>query len=74
MKDDNGGLEPSSEKRAKAVDLISLPTDVKGTNCGNCRFIMADKSCVHPEVRMSVNDRMCCARWDAQGVIRHFQE
>jgi len=67
--DGRGGIVPSNIKRAKRVDLITLPEDVKGTNCGNCKWIN-EGFCTHPEVKMHVNDRMCCAEWDNKGVKR----
>jgi hypothetical protein len=43
-KDKNGGIIPQDMKTAKKADLISLPPDVEGTNCGNCRFIIKMKN------------------------------
>jgi hypothetical protein len=76
--DDQGGLIPTDEERAKHVDLITLPEGVTGTNCGNCLFIREiegrrQKHCIHPEVDMPVNNRMCCKYWDAYGTGRHFK-
>jgi hypothetical protein len=70
--DDQGGLIPTDEERAKAADVITLPKGIDGTNCGNCLFIKKikgreNKHCLHPEVDMPVNDRMCCKHWDAYG-------
>lgn len=77
-----GGLSyPSDlEHIAKEVDLITLPKDVAGTNCGNCSFARAmDKStgryqCVNPKINLPVTDRMCCALWDNQGAVRQWQK
>lgn len=66
----------SSDKleRAKKVDLITLPTGVKGTNCGNCKFINADKNfCENTKVLQEVNNRNCCALWDAEGTKRAWE-
>lgn len=77
----NGGLEPVENyliSRAKKADLVTLPKDVAGTNCFNCKFIsnkMKDKGfCRHPQIQMLVNGKMCCALWDATGVIRPFKK
>jgi len=76
--DDQGGLMPTDEGRAKEADLITLPEGIRGTNCGNCLFVRAiegrrQKHCIHPEVDMPVNDRNCCKFWDAYGTGRHFK-
>lgn len=76
--DEQGGLIPKDEERAKAADVITLPKGIDGTNCGNCLFIKKikgreHKHCLHPEVDMPVNDRMCCKHWDAYGTGRHFK-
>jgi hypothetical protein len=75
-KDANGGLVPEDTERARSVDLISLPIDVKGTNCGNCKFVFKGKEggyCTNNKVNMPVNDRMCCALWDNEGVRRAWE-
>lgn len=63
--------------RAKAVDLVTLPISVKGTNCYNCKFIdnktKSKGYCIHPEVKQYVNERMCCALWDAKGTYRAWE-
>lgn len=65
---------PEEMERAKSADLITLPKDVKGTNCSNCKFVkLPEKFCTHPKVDMPVNERMCCAFWDAIGVIRPWE-
>jgi hypothetical protein len=76
--DDQGGLVPTDEERAKEADLITLPGGVTGTNCSNCLFIREiegrrQKHCVHPKVDQSVNNRNCCKYWDAYGTMRHFK-
>lgn len=74
-KDKNGGIVPQDMKVAKKVDLITLPPDVEGTNCGNCRFITKEnKFCTHPDVQQYVNERMCCAFWDHQMVERPWEK
>lgn len=76
--DKQGGLIPTSPERAKDTDFITLPEAVEGTNCSNCLFVRKVKGkkysqCVHPKVRMPVNNRNCCKYWDAYGTKRHFK-
>lgn len=64
--------------RAKASDLIVLPDEIEGTNCSNCKYFSYDDSqdtavCVNPEVDQPVDDRMCCALWDADGAERVWE-
>jgi len=76
-KDRFGGLLPENTARAKKVDLITLPPDVQGTNCGNCLYMvmMGDHGwCEHKDVLMHVNKRMCCKLWDNDGVERSWGE
>jgi hypothetical protein len=75
--DEQGGLVPIDEERAKEADFVTLPEGVNGTNCGNCLFIREiegrrQKYCVHPKIDMPVNNRNCCKWWDAYGTGRHF--
>lgn len=58
-------LEIFSPARAKAVKLVSLPTNIPGKRCSNCQFFDARKNgyCSHPEVRMSVNGYWGCKEW-----------
>lgn len=37
-KDRLGGLIPPDKRRAKHVDLVTLPKSIPGTNCGNCKY------------------------------------
>jgi hypothetical protein len=72
-KDGRGGLVPADMKKAKHVDLITLPANVPGTNCSNCKHMEKDGDhgwCNHPEIEMPVNHRMCCKYWDNAGVHR----
>lgn len=75
--DGHGGLIPSNEKRmarAEKADLLTLPEDVSGTNCANCKFMdMKNGYCLHPKVDQPVTARMCCALWDAQGCYRAWE-
>jgi hypothetical protein len=73
VSDDDG----KSLERAKESDLITLPKNVTGTNCYNCKFI-GDKDenagyCKHPKVKQYVNERMCCIRWSHSGEYRAFE-
>lgn len=53
--------------RAKEVDLITLPKDIKGANCSNCAFFndISERIgyCLHKRVKQNVNNRMCCVLW-----------
>lgn len=70
--EDRGALD-----RAKRADLVTLPRDVRGTNCFNCKFVkdktMGKGFCKHPEVYQYVNERMCCALWSANGIYTPFK-
>lgn len=48
--------------RAKKAGLITLPEDVKGTNCGNCKFFNKG-FCGHQEVSQPVLKSQCCDYW-----------
>ena len=74
-----GGIDPTESyliKKAKEADLVTLPVSVKGTNCYNCKYIRNVTQergfCSHPKVQQNVNERMCCALWDAKGIYRVF--
>jgi hypothetical protein len=73
-KDAAGGLVPENMERAKKVDLITLPPDVEGTNCFNCKWVGHKKGdvrfCEQPQVKQLVNKRMCCAKWDRTDINR----
>jgi mutator protein MutT len=63
------------EKRAEKTDLITLPENVTGTNCGNCMFYNKDNcQCVNKEVDQKVTDNMCCALWDNEEVKRPWKQ
>jgi hypothetical protein len=63
-------------QRAKNVDLVTLPKGISGTNCANCRFIEKSGFCGHPDVKQQISDppRMCCAKWDAVGTKRAWED
>jgi hypothetical protein len=72
-KNSQGGVVPQDLESAKKVDLITLPEDVPGTNCFNCKWIEKKGDvghCKHPKVDQMVNDRNCCSLWDNSGVER----
>lgn len=81
-RNDLGGvndMDKSALERAKKSDLVTLPSNVQGTNCYNCRWIGSPKKaygamCKNPKVQQYVNARMCCALWDAKGVYRPFKQ
>lgn len=68
-------IQKEELERAKETDLITLPESVKGTNCGNCKFMDVDKNwCDNKKVNQKVTDRMCCALWDAPGSKRPWKK
>ena len=79
-KNGQGGFDPQGESQTnkfKKVDLITLPQNVEGTNCSNCRFVgeKDGKSyCEHKDVHEYVTKRMCCALWDNKGVMRRWKD
>jgi hypothetical protein len=80
-KNDQNGVNDTDKdalERAKHADLVTLPEDVKGTNCYNCKWISSDKKaygsmCKHPKVKQYVNARMCCALWANKGMYQPFK-
>lgn len=70
----NGGYDyiGSALKKAKAVDLITLPENIKGTNCAisNCKYTDKNNFCTHPKIMLPVTDRMSCGWYDNDGIIR----
>ncbi len=54
--------------RATSSHLVTLPTEIDGANCFNCRnLILGDKTkgfCSHPLIKQFVNERMHCMFWD----------
>lgn len=60
---------PSEKAKAKAADLVILPPNIQGTNCGNCKFFQ-DGRCLNANVGMNVQPNFCCIYWDAEGVKR----
>lgn len=62
---------PDALKRAKKVDLLTLPSSVSGASCASCRHFKAEASfCSEPSVRQHVTTSMHCMKWDADGVTR----
>ncbi len=63
--------------RAKTVDLLTLPKDIKGTNCYNCKWIKSKTPqkgyCANPKVAQYVNQHMCCAVWDSSDAFRPYK-
>ena len=63
----NGGLKaPNKEYIAmsKRVDLVSLPGEATSS---------IKAMCEHEEINDWVTERMCCAKWDAVGVVRDYK-
>lgn len=61
-----GGTVPDGEdqmERAKESDLITMP---------GVAFPTHVVPCTHPKVKQLVNERMCCAFWDAKGTLRAY--
>lgn len=76
-----GGLDPHNEKEKKIhkhADLITLPKEIQGTNCGNCQYIKDVKEgvgyCNHPDLKCFVSDRMCCKYWSHHDVKRLWEK
>lgn len=65
-----GGIDPKKGdelKRAEKADLITLP--------GGDKSDSKDKAlCCHPDVKMYVTARMCCAFWDNARVKRPWKQ
>lgn len=62
-------------KRAEKVDLITMPKNITGVNCGNCMYFNSSNSqCVNKEVDQKVTDKMCCSLWDAEGTNRAWKK
>ena len=57
--------------RAREADLVTLPEDIKGTNCADTNCMFGKKGlCVHPRILLPVTDRMSCSWWDNTDVKR----
>lgn len=77
------GIPPHDREEHKKyahADLITLPPDVEGTNCGNCRFAQESEKvnsghvCTHPDLtNIEINPRMCCKYWDHAAVKRTWK-
>lgn len=71
-------MDKGAIDRARKTDLVTLPKDVTGTNCFNCRYIKDQFKgigyCKNPSVLQYVNARMCCALWDRIGAYRPFKK
>jgi hypothetical protein len=71
-------MDKDALERAKSVDLVTLPKDVKGTNCYNCKWISLNKKpygsmCKNKKVNQFVNARMCCVLWANKGMYEPFE-
>lgn len=66
--DAQGGVKITDSKKVKLAqkaDLITLPGNKKVTHLVKCG---------HPKVNQYITEHMCCAFWDAHGVIRSFKK
>lgn len=75
-----GGLDPQTPEKMKVwkkVDLITLPENIPGTHCFNCKFIKGKKDkvgfCDQEQIKDYVSNRNCCSLWSAEGVIRAWE-
>lgn len=62
-----GGLKPPNKEyiaMSKRVDLVTLPG--KDT-------VKEKGFCYHKDINDWVTERMCCAKWDGEGVIRDYK-
>lgn len=69
--DVNGGFslsDPQQLDNAKKAVLVSMPHDITGTNCANCKYFSND-FCNHPQMKLAVNERQCCNYWDKEGTF-----
>jgi hypothetical protein len=73
----NGGVkdtEMAAMKRAILSGLFTLPVEILGANCFNCKYVKRTENsvgtCSNPKVNQAVTDKMCCTLWDQVGVIR----
>lgn len=55
----------AQEKRAVDSDLIKLPQDHEGANCGNCKYLGEKWFCKNKEIQMTVAANMCCNYHDS---------
>ena len=72
----NGGVSVNKDV-AMRHDLIVLPPEVEGTNCGNCEYYEKQDDtigyCAHKEIRQWVTPRMCCNLWDHGKIKRAWK-
>lgn len=73
---EQGGVEPQNKRAAKLVNLLTLPLEVKGANCENCRYYNSFNKlagfCHNPKVKQFVNKRMHCALWSTPGELKEY--
>jgi hypothetical protein len=74
--DRQGGVVPTARDRAKKAELVTLPADVPGKNCGTCVYGQLNPKdeigpCKHPQVMMLVSARQGCKFWTHPGVIKY---
>lgn len=81
--DEQGGIVPPDNmmEASEEFDFVTLPEEIPGTNCRNCRFAKeVDEEnevyvCTHPSLYgLHITERNCCALWDAEGTLRHWKD
>lgn len=64
---EQGGMKITDKadlEKAKTGDLITLP--------GKGKTPTSKVMCKHKDISQWITERMCCAFWDAPGIIRSF--
>lgn len=71
-----GGIDPRDPEaiaRAQQSELKTLPADVEGANCSNCKWSrpLPDGTalCNNPSLMQEVTPRMICVLWEHPGVL-----
>jgi hypothetical protein len=64
----------TSLERARDADLVTLPPDIPGTNCANCKHIDGN-ICRHKLVAQVLDNpkHQCCIYWDRPGTKRAWE-
>ncbi len=62
--------DPAELARAKSVDLMTIPGNIKGTNCQNCVYSTPLHWCKNDKVEQPVKETYCCAYWRNPKTIR----
>lgn len=62
-------LSKAELAKAKKSVLITMPDDIEGTNCGNCKFFEKEGFCNNEAMMLRVHAKQCCNYWDRKGTI-----